>query len=166
MKKLILMRHGKSSWKDNSLADVDRPLKKRGQRNVASMAQVLLDEELIPDLILSSPAERASQTAEIMVKNLGIKKDSLLYVDSIYMADVEDFYELLAGVDDQYDVVMLIGHNPSLEALMQSLTGDIDALPTAGVAYIRLDINQWGEISAEETSGNLKGLWRPKELDA
>lgn len=166
MKKLILMRHGKSSWKDNSLADIDRPLKKRGQRNVTSMAQVLLDEELIPDLILSSPAERASQTAEIMVKSLGVQKNVLTYVDSIYMADLEDFYELLAEVDDSAEIVMVIGHNPSLEALMQSLTGDIDALPTAGVAYIKLDINHWNEISEEDTSGNLKGLWRPKELDA
>jgi len=161
MKTLLLMRHGKSSWKDKTLEDKQRPLKKRGQRDCEYIGHVLIENELIPQLILSSSAVRASQSAEIIASACGMK-DGINYLDSFFMGEPNEFLEGLRGLPDTLERVMIIAHNPGLEALMQIIDGKIDALPTASMAYLVLSLDKWADISFD-SAGELIGFWKPSE---
>ena len=128
------------------------------------IAQVLKEEDLIPEFVLSSPAVRARETIEILAKELGIEEELVEFVDDFYGAEIEDFFDVLADLPDSYKKVMVVGHNPSLEAFLQTLTGEIDSLSTASVALIKLGIQSWEDIDADEQIGQLREIWRPKEL--
>ncbi|HPS32777.1 MAG TPA: histidine phosphatase family protein [Anaerolineaceae bacterium] len=162
-KTLLLMRHAKSSWHDKDLPDYQRPLKKRGAEDAAEIAEVLRENELVPQIILSSPALRASQTAEIVAKVCNLEQ-KINYVNSFYMGEVREFVEQLQQLDDGLERVMIIAHNPGLEAFMQLLDGKIEALPTAALAYISLDLHKWSDITKDST-GELIGYWDPENLD-
>jgi len=162
-KTLLLMRHAKSSWHDKDLPDYQRPLKKRGAEDAAEIAEVLRENELVPQIILSSPALRASQTAEIVAKVCHLDQ-KITYVNSFYMGEVHEFVEQLSKLDDSLERVMIVAHNPGLEAFMQLLDGKIEALPTAALAYISLDLHKWSDITKDST-GELIGYWDPENLD-
>jgi phosphohistidine phosphatase len=162
MKTLLLMRHAKSSWKDSKLDDKERPLNKRGRSDAPIMGQILIDRELIPQCILSSSALRARQTAEAVIESSGYPGE-VTYLDQLYMAEVEGYIAVLRELPDDVERVMLIGHNPGLETLLQILSGSIESLPTAVLAHLVLPINQWSQLTAE-TQGQLVDIWRPKEL--
>lgn len=162
MKTLLLMRHAKSSWKDSELADHERPLNKRGRADAPRMGQVLCDRELIPQRILCSSALRARQTAEEVVKTTGFQGE-IAYLDRLYMAEADEYLAALRELPDTIERVMVIGHNPGLETVLQILSGRIESLPTAVIAHLVLPIRQWAEISTE-TGGELVEIWRPKEL--
>lgn len=163
MKTLLLMRHGKSSWKDDKLSDHERPLKKRGKKDSKRMAKVMSSNDLIPDLILSSSAERAKETVEIIVENLEYK-NKIVYSDELYMGEPQDFIKVLTALKDDYNTVLIVGHNPGLEAYLQIIDGEIEALPTAGLGQLVLVIDQWEDLSFE-TMGDLVGFWTPKALE-
>ncbi|MEN6409266.1 MAG: histidine phosphatase family protein [Anaerolineaceae bacterium] len=164
MKTLLLMRHAKSSWKDPDLADRDRPLTKRGKRDALRMGEMLKEMELIPQRILCSSAARAKLTGENILEGLHISVPMDL-LDDLYMAETPTYFEKLGSLPETLDKVMVIGHNPGLEALMLTITHQVEALPTCAVAYVILPIEHWEELS-DEVSGDLIHLWRPKELEA
>lgn len=163
MKSLLLMRHAKSSWKDSKLKDMDRPLTKRGLKNAPRMGELLLEMDLVPQSILCSPAVRAKQTAELVSEALHFDGETY-YLESLYMAEPPAYLEALAKLPDELERVLVIGHNPGLEALMQLLTDQCEALPTASVAYISLPITTWKHLK-KKVSGDLVNLWRPRELE-
>ncbi|MCE5208580.1 MAG: histidine phosphatase family protein, partial [Chloroflexi bacterium] len=136
MRTLLIMRHGKSSWKDAELPDIERPLKKRGRKDVVHMGKLLDGKKLKPDLILCSTAKRARQTAEIVVEEIGFE-GKVEYLDSLYMAELDTLIKTLQSLPD-VKRVMIIGHNPGLETLAQLLTDKITSLPTAAVARIKI----------------------------
>ena len=160
MKILILMRHAKSSWKDHEISDKDRPLKKKGKKDAQMMAKLLVEKELLPQKMLVSSAKRASRTAEIIIEETEIKIP-VEYLDQLYMAEVQVCFDLLQSVPDELERVMVIGHNPSLECLMQVLSGQIESLPTGAAALISLPIKSWKELNPE-TKGDLIDLFKPK----
>lgn len=162
MKTLIIMRHAKSSWAQANLADHDRPLKKRGERDAPRMGELLLDEELIPDLIITSSAKRAVATTEAVADACDYSGE-ILVTRNFYHADPEIFIEELQGIDDQASMVLVVGHNPGLEDLLEELTGVWQRLPTAAIAVVELPIRKWGELS-EATQGTLANLWTPKSI--
>jgi phosphohistidine phosphatase len=163
-KTLLLMRHGKSSWKDKSLPDIKRPLKKRGEEASEEMGHILKHKKLLPDVILTSPAKRARHSAEIAAKEAGIS-DRVKVVDSLYMAEVKEIFDMLQGLEGNPDRVMIVGHNPGLEAALQLLDGHVESLPTGATAYLRLDIDDWKSLSID-TTGDMIGFWNPdKEKD-
>ena len=162
-KTLLLMRHAKSSWHDKDLPDYQRPLKKSGVEASAEIAEVMLANELVPQLILSSPALRASQTAEIVARVCNLEQN-ITYVNSFYMGEVREFVEKLQHLDDSLERVMIIAHNPGLEAFLQLLDGKLVALPTAALAYISLDLHKWSDFS-KHTTGELIGYWDPENLE-
>ena len=162
MKSLLLMRHAKSSWKDSKLKDMDRPLTKRGLKNAPRMGQLLLEMDLAPQSILCSPAVRARQTAELVSEALHFDGETY-YLENLYMAEPPAYLEALSKLPDELERVLVIGHNPGLEALMQLLTDQCEALPTASIAYISLPIDAWKHLK-KKTSGDLINLWRPREL--
>lgn len=163
MKNLLLMRHAKSSWKDDSLKDHERPLKKRGRKDAKRIAKVIKKNDLVPDLILSSSATRAKETVDIVVETLSYKKQ-ILYSDELYMGEPQDYITALKSLDDDYKTVLMVGHNPGLEAYLQIIDGEIESVPTAGLGYLVLVIDDWKDLSLD-TMGDLVGFWKPKELE-
>ena len=156
------MRHAKSSWKDSDIPDHERPLKKRGVKDSERMGKMLKSKKLVPDIILSSTAERSKMTAEILAKSSKYK-GKIQYLDSLYMAEPSNILEAIEEYGDGSDVVVLIGHNPGMEAFVQILTGKVESLPTASVAYVTAKVDDWKEL-ADEDKAKLKKLWRPKDL--
>lgn len=162
MKTLLLMRHAKSSWKDNKTKDRERPLNKRGRHDAPIMGQILADHELVPQAILSSSAERARETAEALAKTSHFDGD-VIYLDKLYMGEPEDYIETLRDLPNEVERVMVIGHNPGLEMLLQLMSGQIQSMPTAVIAHLVLPVDHWSELSMN-TSGEVVDIWRPKEV--
>lgn len=162
MRTLLVLRHAKSSWDHSELADHDRPLNKRGMRAAPRMGRLLAEQDLIPDLILSSTAARARTTAELVADACG-SPPAIDYLPSLYGAGPEEYLEAAseAGCDDER--IMVVGHNPGIELLVALVAGVRERMPTAALAHIELDIDGWED--AMEARGRLIGLWRPKELD-
>lgn len=159
-KTLLLMRHAKSSWKDKSLPDEKRPLKKRGEQAAEAMGEILQENELTPQLILSSSAVRARQTAELVAEHCGYTQP-IEFVDEFYMAESPVFFQFLQKLDDVLERVLLIGHNPGLEAFLQNLDGRVEELPTGALAYLNLPIAHWSELDSQ-TIADLIGFWDPE----
>jgi phosphohistidine phosphatase len=162
MSTLLLLRHGKSSWKDPTLADHDRPLKKRGRRDAPRMGMLVADLGLVPDVIVTSSAERALRTAELVAEAAGFEGE-MIVTEALYHADPDDYMSALRAYGRDAACVMLVGHNPGLEMLLEELTGDWERLPTAALAQVSLPDAPWFGVGAE-TPGVLVGLWRPREI--
>ena len=160
---LLLMRHGKSSWKEKGLADEKRPLKKRGEEAAAMVGKTLKVSEIVPDLILSSPAKRAKNTAEIVAKESNFSHKVEL-VESFYMGEPSDYVARLKKVPKDVKRVLVVGHNPGLEAFLQMLDGHISAMPTGSLAVIKLDLHSWSDFSAE-SGGNVIAFWDPEQKE-
>lgn len=162
MKVLLLMRHAKSSWKDSELPDFDRPINKRGKKDAPLMGHLLKERDLVPQRLVSSSAVRARQTAESLAESAQYRGD-ILFFDRLYMAEVDEYIQTLRELPDPLDRVLIIGHNPGLESLLQVLSGKIEALPTAVIAQISLPIDHWSDLN-QETVGELVEIWRPREI--
>jgi len=162
MKTLLLMRHAKSSWKDEKLKDHERPLKKRGRKDTKVIAEVLQENGLTPDLIISSSAQRARETAEIVIESLSYE-DQLVIQDDLYMGEPQDFINALKILNNAFNKVMIVAHNPGLEAYLQIIDGEIESIPTAALGHLVLALDDWKDITLN-TMGDLVSLWKPKEL--
>ena len=164
MKTLLLLRHAKSSWDHPNLSDHDRPLNSRGLRDAPRMGRLVKEQGLTPDLIIASSAARAQATARQIAEHC----DYLGEIDctgSLYHAATDEYLAYLRCVPDEYAAVMVVGHNPGLEDLLESITGSYQKMPTATLAYVSFDISSWREL-APTTRGRLINCWRPKELPA
>lgn len=125
------------------------------------MAQLLADKELIPQLILCSPAKRARLTAEILAEKCGYRGE-ITYIDSFYLAEPAVYAGVLRSLPDEVERVMLIGHNPGMEGLLQTLSGQVESLPTAAIAYLVLPVSRWNEFE-DVIHAEICELWRPPE---
>ena len=162
MKTLLILRHGKSSWKYDDLADHDRPLKKRGKSDSEKVGKHIEKNDLVPQLIISSSATRARITAKLVANACGY--DAKIIKDhGIYMAAPEDIIRSLHKVDDSFQRIMIIGHNPGLEDLLAYLTENYYALPTCALAHVDLPVTSWSDIDIA-SKGILVNLWVPQQL--
>jgi phosphohistidine phosphatase len=161
MRTLYLLRHAKSSWKDDSLKDFDRPLKRRGREAAEQIGKVLAAEKLKSPLIISSPAARARETTALVLKSAGLKLEPR-FDERIYEADVRTLLEVIESIPDKATTAMLVGHNPGFENLLSYLTGDDRHMPTAALARIEFEVESWGK--AAEGSGTLASFVTPKDL--
>jgi len=162
MKTLLLLRHAKSSWKQPDLADHDRPLNKRGKRAAPLMGALLQDEKLIPDFILCSSAVRAYTTALLAAKACTYK-GKIKQTRKLYLADPQAYIEVLRQVSKNHARVLVVGHNPGLETLIEALTGEAIAMPTTALAYVELSLKRWSDLDMN-TECKLVNVWRPKNL--
>ncbi len=149
MRKIILIRHAKSAWDKPDLRDHDRPLAKRGLRDAPEMARRLLVKNILPDLIISSTATRARQTAEITAKTLQISPSLIQLESSIYHAGPETILKQIRTVPKEVQTLFVVGHNPGFNDLIDYLGGNIDNLPTAGQFGFKLKLEDWSEISSK-----------------
>ena len=146
-RKLIIVRHGKSSW-DTVVDDIDRPLNERGVNNAYEMAGRLVKSGDVPQAIFTSPANRALHTAMIMAREWELNTENIYINRNLYLAEVDEIYETIYEIPDHFTCVALYGHNPGFTHFVNHLTKcNLDNLPTAGVAVISLDLEKWNEIS-------------------
>jgi phosphohistidine phosphatase len=162
MKTLLLMRHGKSSWKEDNLPDHERPMKKRGRKCATHMGELLKDKELVPQLILCSTAVRTRQTAEALMKGSGFE-GKIDYLDTLYLAEPDAVLTTLNAIPDEIERVMVIGHNPGLETMVQTLGGKIKSMPTSAVACFALPVKSWKALDGD-IEGELIDFWKPSDL--
>jgi phosphohistidine phosphatase len=148
MKQLYIIRHAKSSWKEISLDDFERPLNKRGKTDAPFMGTKLKEKNVMPDLVLSSPALRAKTTAQIIAKKIEFKKEIVLNED-IYESSVSELHKIVSEIDDKNRVVFLFGHNPSLNMLAQHYLNFNENIPTCGIVKIEFDCDSWSDINAK-----------------
>lgn len=162
MKTLLILRHAKSDWSDSSLADHDRPLNKRGKADAPRMGALIRTEGLTPDLILSSTAVRAHRTAELAADACGYAGE-ILTSRAMYHAGPEEYLQTLRELAEAEEIVMIVGHNPGMEELVDALTGESVTMTTANLAQVELPIRSWRDLRPG-VQGKLIALWRPKEL--
>jgi phosphohistidine phosphatase len=144
MKILTLVRHAKSSWKDTSLADRDRPLNKRGKRDAPEMGRRIAEAGIRPSLIVSSPAVRAWTTAKIVADALGYPREFLQRDNNLYLATVNGILDVIVAQDNGFNSLMLVGHNPGFTDFANYLVpGLTNNLPTTGVVSVELDTDDW-----------------------
>jgi phosphohistidine phosphatase len=158
-KRLLLLRHAKSSWDDPGLADHDRPLAPRGRKAAALMASYLSEERIRPALVLCSTAVRARETLE----GVGLS-DDVVFERELYGASAGELLERLGRVPDSVESAMLIGHNPGMHdlALMLGGTGDVERkFPTGALATFAFD-GGWSGLGPGRAE--LVDFVRPKQL--
>lgn len=150
LRRLYIIRHGKSSWDHAGLEDIDRPLASRGIRNAGEMAERLQAAKLVPQLIYSSPASRALNTALIMSKSWGMGPEKLQIHDPLYMAYASEIEQVVAAAPSEITDLAIFGHNPSFTVYANGfLELPLDNLPTAGIVIVTLDSDSWGGIGPE-----------------
>jgi phosphohistidine phosphatase len=148
MKKLLLVRHAKSDWEDIKLSDFDRPLNKRGKKNVPEMAERLLKKGIVPQQIVSSPALRALTTAQLFAETLGIRKDRIQKEEKIYEATADTLLKIINNFDNKQDFIALFGHNPGITTLAEGLSDAyLSNIPTCGMVLIEFPFDDWAVIS-------------------
>jgi len=151
MKKLYIMRHAKSSWKDSLLDDFDRPLNKRGRVDAPFMGEKLKAKKIIPDIIISSPALRAKTTAEIIAKKVNYSNE-IIFKKNIYEVGISAIKKILKKLDDEKETVFLFGHNPDLNMLVDELVGFDENIPTCGIVEIAFDCDKWMGLCSENAT--------------
>jgi phosphohistidine phosphatase len=159
MKQLHILRHAKSSWNDPSLRDFDRPLNDRGRKAAPFMGEWMAANGIKPNVIVSSPAERARQTATLAKEAAGFDCP-LRFDERIYDATLVDLVAVVSELSEDHGSALIVGHNPGMEALVRYLTGETVEMPTAALASMTLDIEAWKDV--EKASGDLDRLVRSK----
>ena len=166
-RQLLILRHGKSDW-DFNVSDFDRPLKKRGKKAAQNIGSWLLLKNLVPDYIISSPAERASNTTEELCKAMQLPDQHIQYDSRIYEAYTNDLIAVLADCPANAERILLVGHNPGLEQLLiylhkgiLKIPNDGKILPTATLATLIIN-KDWQSLS--ENCANVLSITRPATL--
>lgn len=160
MKKLILVRHGKSSW-EYQVDDKDRPLKERGILDAHRVANVLREKDITIDFCYSSPANRALHTGLIFLRTLRFDFTRFQITNDLYDFSGEAAFKFLKSLSDDFSTVMIFGHNYAFTTLVNMLGDDyLDNLPTAGMAILDLDIDHWKDLKKGKTTT----IVLPKEL--
>lgn len=147
MRRIILLRHAKSSWDDHRLSDAARPLNKRGLRDAPEMGRRFKNRGIRPAAILSSNATRAITTARLVAGEIGFPAESIRELPDLYLASPRTIVALLARVAENYNDLVLVGHNPGLSELADRISdARIDNLPTCGAFAASFDCGSWADI--------------------
>jgi phosphohistidine phosphatase len=135
------------------LNDIDRPLKDRGKNDSREMSKRMTNKKIIPELIISSPAERALQTAVLFAKYLGIKEESIKVDDRLYLADPIDIVKVISSAPNEINSLAIFGHNPGITDLANSIGNiSIDNVPTCGLLVFDFSVDHWNEINFRNLS--------------
>lgn len=167
-RELLLLRHAKSDWNVGTSSDFERPLTKRGKKDASRAGKWLYREGLVPDLVISSPAERARQTAAKVCKSMDYKKNKIQWESEIYAGNVAELLRVLGRCPRNAHTVLLVGHNPGLEDLVLYLAGDDveepadgKLLPTATLARLETG-DDWSTL--DQGCAQLIAIARPRNL--
>lgn len=159
MKQILVLRHAKSSWSDPGLDDFDRPLSKRGLQDAPRMGKFLRKTGYKPGLVISSPAERAKQTAQLCVEAMKEEHDIIKWDEDLYFESAVKYVQAIQAAPEEQDRIMLVGHNPLVEATVTALSGGknhtILRMPTAALVCLESYALKWSDISY----GNCQMKW-------
>lgn len=164
---LFIMRHGKSDWSTDAASDFERPLNARGQNDAPAMAAWLKSQAVKPELLVSSPARRAAETARLIGEGLGINETDIVYEAAIYEAGRQQLLDALAAYVGDQASVMLCGHNPGLDAMVEFLARESPPLTAAGKLMTTAAIavlEREGDWCFERGDWQLQELKRPKAI--
>ncbi|MGD8568109.1 MAG: histidine phosphatase family protein [Gammaproteobacteria bacterium] len=167
-RELLIVRHGKSDWTPGPATDFDRPLNERGEQDAPRIGQWLVSQNITPDLIISSPALRALQTTTAIAQQLQLPEHSIIHDRRLYLASVATLLEVIAEIRDQYQRVMLVGHNPGLEGLVTRFCADPLSYTHSGklmttANLVHLEFQQaWQNLGHRQ--GRLRHFIRPTAL--
>ncbi|MEX0944227.1 MAG: histidine phosphatase family protein [Balneolaceae bacterium] len=163
-KKILIMRHAKSSWDNSSLRDFDRPLNERGERDAPRMGRYLQELGMIPNQIVSSPAARAKATILKVSEEVGYHENKILWNEDLYFKGSNAYIESIRRMNDESEVVMAVGHYPMVDEVVSGLHGQMlkKHFGTATIACLESESEQWSDVEP----GSCKLLWMvsPKEL--
>lgn len=160
-RELVLIRHAKSSWSHPGTRDIDRPLNSRGKHDAPLIGSFLAKTIGPPDIILSSPSKRTRMTVKRIRKQMDLEKDTVVFHDHLYLADIGDFISIIQGLDDSYKKVFICSHNPGTTDFANYLCGSgIENVPTCGFVHCALKLHSWKDI--DRGSGHLITFDYPK----
>ncbi|MBN1904764.1 MAG: histidine phosphatase family protein [Deltaproteobacteria bacterium] len=162
MKTIYLLRHAKSSRDDTTLDDFERPLNNKGRESLVIMGKLLNDLDVMPDIIISSPASRAAMTARAIASKIHYPLDKISYREALYLSEKDILIEEIKNIKNTFKSVMVVGHNPGITDLANFL-GDkkIDDIPTCGLCSIEFALRSWKDIDGH--SGRIKFIEYPKK---
>jgi len=162
-KTVILMRHGKSSWADFNVGDHERQLLDVGIKKTKKVAVYLKDKNIFPDMILSSTATRAFETAKIIASQIGYPIDKIKTSKNIYHAGADEIFDEIFQFDNDIESVMIFGHNPTFTDFVNIYQRpQIDNLPTSAVASISFKTDKWENVPMAKAK--MEFLISPKML--
>jgi phosphohistidine phosphatase len=163
MKTLLVLRHAKADPEKATGSDHDRPLTKKGAKAARRIGELLREKHLVPDLVLASSADRARTTAELAARESGYPSSVDLLAE-LYLAEPPAYLDALRRLGGEADRVLVVGHNPGIEALVFRLTGAAEHMPTAALAECELPITSWSELDSS-VRGTLQNIWRPRDFE-
>jgi phosphohistidine phosphatase len=150
VKRLTLIRHANAQWKDASVADFDRPLNKRGFSEAEAMGKLLVEQGVVPDLLLASTARRAQQTAETLARKLELLPRRVKSSEHLYLARPDDLLTLIRGTGPRVQHLAIVGHNPGISELAR-LLGPVDTviveLGTGAACTLTFAVRSWAAIA-------------------
>jgi phosphohistidine phosphatase len=151
MKTLYLMRHAKASWEEPGVSDTDRPLIPKGVKKTKQIVEFLLKRETAVDMIISSPAVRAYETAKIVAAGLNYPLNKIKIDRKIYDGYYDRILDIIYGTPNEIDSVMIFGHNPTITNLANLfLHPGIESMPTSCIVCLSFNTDKWEEIPAQE----------------
>jgi phosphohistidine phosphatase len=154
MKTLFLIRHAKSSWKDCTIDDHERPLNQRGKDNTPIMANRLHQLGIKPDALFSSTAQRAASTAQVFAEHLDFPQPKISYDPGLYLASAGMLQDFISKIKNCLNSVLIFGHNPGLTLLVAQVWGlPINNIPTCGIVSLKFGSSTWEEASSQLPSG-------------
>ena len=164
MKQIYLIRHAKSSWAEDGVGDYDRPLNKRGKKDLPFMANRLKEFGIKPDLILSSPAKRAEKSANEIAQIIEYDTEKIIFEEALYDSSYTTYRYLLDSLDDDFNSIFIVAHNPTLTEVGERLSGAIlTNIPTCSIVCMEFDVKSFKDI--EENSGKILFFDYPKKHD-
>lgn len=162
MKTVFFVRHAKSSWKDPSLKDIERPLNKRGLRDAPFMSKLLAGRANPPDKIISSPAKRALVTARYFVEAFGLDESALQTEPLIYDGDQQDILSFVSGLPSEWSTVMIFGHNPVFTTIANHFSDEYIAnVPTCGIVKVVTPADNWNDFDGKQA--RMETFYYPKQ---
>lgn len=159
MKSLIVLRHGKAE-NPGGVADFDRSLAGRGTRDAVRVGEVLLERNLIPDLIVTSTANRAHSTAKLVAEGCNYSGE-LIPTDDLYLPTQSHILSTVRDIPEQHSRVVIVGHNPGFGMFAMKFGDEVDHFPTCAWAHVSFDVEFWGEVTESSKSKGLD-FWYPK----
>ena len=147
MKILYLIRHAKAEWARSDQSDFDRPLSGQGESEARSIGSLLAARGIRPDLILTSPAVRALETAKIIAHEIDYNESAISTQRLIYEGDLSDWLQSIGQFEGAHKTVFFVGHNPTITDLLNVLTDvKIKSYPTCGAARVECDMSSWTDL--------------------
>jgi phosphohistidine phosphatase len=154
MKQLFIIRHAKSDWGNFTLPDFERPLNDRGKTDAPVMAKRMLSKKIKIDAFISSPAKRAKKTCKLFCREFLAKEDAIIYIDELYLAPSEIFFNVIKNLDNRYESIAIFAHNPGITDFINRLCKDvhIDEMPTCSVFAVESGIENWRDLKESENT--------------